>query len=59
MDSDKVIGFVRGLAYAAAMLKRYHIDSEQLIKESGISKEDLLKYADEYDLEILGLIEKN
>lgn len=57
MDSDKNIGFIRGVAYAASMMKKYNINSEQLIKESGIATIDLLKHADEYDLEILGLIE--
>ncbi|MEK3993684.1 hypothetical protein MKY29_02930 [Psychrobacillus sp. FSL K6-2365] len=59
MDSDKVIGFVRGVAYAAAMMKKYSINSDQLLKESGISKVDLLNHADEYDLKILGFIEED
>lgn len=58
MDSDKVIGFIRGVAYSVALLKEYNLDADQLLKESGISVEDLLKYADEQDLKILGLIEK-
>lgn len=59
MDSDKVIGFIRGVAYAAALMKNYCIDSDQLLKESGISKEDLLRHADEYDLKTLGFIEED
>jgi len=56
MDSDTVVGFIRGVAYSAAMMKNYHVDSEELLKESGILNSDLLKHADEYDLKILGMI---
>lgn len=57
MNSDREIGFISGVAYAAALMKGYKVSAEQLLKESGISKEDLLKYADKHDLVILGLDE--
>lgn len=59
MDSEQDIGFIRGVAYAAAMMKEYQLDSEKLLKEAAITKDDLMKYADEYDLQILGLVEKD
>ena len=51
------IGFIQGVAYAAGLVARYGSDSEIILKESGITEEQLKKYCDEYDLENLGLIE--
>ncbi|MFJ7954206.1 hypothetical protein ACIQZG_22140 [Lysinibacillus sp. NPDC096418] len=54
---ERKIGFIQGVAYAAALMKEYSMNSESLIDESGISGDVLLKYADDHDLQILGLIE--
>ena len=48
-------GFLQGVIYSAGLIKQYQVDSEQLLTEAGITKEDALKYADDYDLENLGL----
>lgn len=55
MDERK-IGFIQGVAYSAGLVRRFRIDSKQLIRESGITEEELRKYCDDYDLENLGLI---
>lgn len=47
----RIIGFTQGVAFAAALMKTYHMDAEGLIKESGIPTGDFWKYADESDLE--------
>lgn len=54
MDKQK-IGFIQGVVYSAGLIRKYGLDSEQLLKESGITKEEIKKYADDYDLENLGL----
>lgn len=54
MDERK-IGFIQGLIYSAALIKEYELDGDCLIKESGISIEDLKKYGEETDLEKLDL----
>lgn len=36
--TDRKIGFIQGVAYAAGLCRRYGSDSEQLLKESGIGK---------------------
>jgi hypothetical protein len=53
---DRKIGFIQGVAYAAGLCRRFGSDSEQILKESGITEEELRKYVDDYDLENLGLI---
>lgn len=55
MDAIK-IGFIQGVAYAAGLCRRFGSDSEQILKESGITEEELRKYCADYDLENLGLI---
>lgn len=55
MDARQ-IGFIQGVAYAAGLCRRFGSDSEQILKESGITEEEFRKYADDYDLENLGLI---
>ena len=58
MDERK-IGFMQGVIYAAALITQYQMDGISLLDEAGFKNEDLLKYGEEYDLEILGLIEKD
>ncbi|MCM3109961.1 hypothetical protein [Lederbergia lenta] len=53
--NERKIGFIQGLVYSAALIKEYKLDAEQLLNESGFTTEDLKRYADEYDLEKLGL----
>lgn len=53
MNKQK-IGFIQGVAYSAGLLKQYGMNSDQLLKESGITEEEIKKYADDYDLENLG-----
>jgi hypothetical protein len=53
---ERNIGFIQGVAYSAGLMKRFSMDSKQLLKESGITEEDLRKYVDRYDLVNLGLI---
>lgn len=45
------IGFIQGIAFAAAMVKAKDFDAYDLIKESGISISDFRKHADEVDIE--------
>jgi hypothetical protein len=45
MDERK-IGFIQGVAYSAGLVRRYGIDSEQILSESGITEEELRKYCD-------------
>lgn len=54
MDKQK-IGFIQGVIYSAGLIKQYRLDSEQLIKEAGITEEELKQYADDCDLNNLGL----
>ena len=51
--SQRRIGFIQGVVYAASLLTRYQMDSESLLRETGISVSEIKKYADEYDLELL------
>lgn len=53
MDKQK-IGFLQGVIYSAGLIRQYGLDSEQLLKEAGITEEEIKKYADDYDLENLG-----
>ncbi|MEK4187194.1 MULTISPECIES: hypothetical protein [unclassified Paenibacillus] len=55
MDARQ-IGFTQGVAYAGGLVRRFGSDSEQILKESGITEEELRKHVDDYDLENLGLI---
>jgi hypothetical protein len=55
MDEIK-IGFIQGVAYSAGLVRRFGSDSKQILKESGITEEELRKYCDEYDLINLGLL---
>jgi len=57
MTDERKIGFIQGVVWAAALAKEYDVNAEIIMKESGFSKEDFLKYADEHDLKILGLLE--
>lgn len=57
--NERNIGFIQGVAYAAGLVRRYGSDSDQIIGESGITKEELMEYCDEYDLENLGLINED
>jgi predicted esterase len=51
--TQREIGFTQGVAYAAALMNRYHMDADGLIRESGIPTSDFRKYTDESDLEYL------
>lgn len=55
MNTDRYIGFVQGVVYAAGLIKKNDMNSEQLIKEAGFSEEEIRAYADEFDLENLGM----
>ncbi|MNP61965.1 hypothetical protein D3C76_1572000 [compost metagenome] len=57
MDQRK-IGFIQGVAYAAGLCRRFGSDSEQILKESGITEDELRLYVDDYDLINLGLLEE-
>lgn len=50
---DKKVGFIQGVVYAAAMMKKHGFDAYDLIKESGISSSDIKKYGEETDVEVL------
>ncbi|MDT0160361.1 hypothetical protein [Bacillus sp. AG4(2022)] len=53
---ERDIGFIQGVAYAAGLVARYGSDSEQIIKESGITEKELRENCDDYDLRNIGLI---
>lgn len=55
--TQREIGFTQGVAYAAALLARYDLDAETLIKECGFAK-DIRKYGEECDVEGLDKILK-
>lgn len=50
---DRKVGFVQGVVYAAAMMKRYEFDAYDLIKESGVTVFDIRKHGEETDVEVL------
>lgn len=46
--------FIRGALYVIALHRRYSLDADQLLKESGITREDADKAGvDSYDMEQL------
>lgn len=51
------VGFIQGVAYAAGLVARYGSDSEQILRESGITEKELRENVDEYDLKNIGLID--
>lgn len=55
MDDKQKIGFIQGVVYSAGLIKKYCLNAEQLIEESGITIEEIRKYADDYDLQNLEL----
>lgn len=57
-EDERNIGFIQGVAFAASVAQQYHIDGIGIINESNIPIEDFIKYADKYDLEILGLLKE-
>lgn len=60
MVEERKVGFVQGVVYAAAMMKKYGFDAYDLIKESGITVSDIRKYGEETDVEVLeDVIDKN
>lgn len=59
LDDGRKIGFVQGVAYAAGLCRRFGSDSEQILKESGISEDEIKKYCDDYDLDNLGMIQED
>lgn len=60
MVEERKVGFVQGVVYAAAMMKKCGFDAYDLIKESGITVSDIRKYGEETDVEVLeDVIDKN
>lgn len=53
--NERSIGFIQGVVYAAGLIKEYQLSSEQLLKETGFSMEDLIKYGDPIDVKKLSL----
>lgn len=47
------IGFIQGVIYSAALMAKYQMDAEGLLKESGLTVTDIRKYADDHDIELL------
>lgn len=51
--SERNIGFIQGVLYSAAMMRKHEMDAYDLIKATGIKKEDFQKYGADQDLEVL------
>ena len=47
--------FIQGVIYSAGLIKQYNLSAEQLLKEAGITEDVIKEYADDHDLENLGM----
>ncbi|MED3739363.1 hypothetical protein [Virgibacillus pantothenticus] len=52
IDKTKV-GFIRGVAYAASMMKKHEVDYHELINATGITYDEFKLCADESDLDVI------
>ncbi|WP_409018117.1 hypothetical protein ACJJTF_20565 (plasmid) [Bacillus velezensis] len=44
--TQREIGFIQGVAYSVAALLRYDMDAKELLRQSGITMNELKKYVD-------------
>ncbi|MCY8934367.1 hypothetical protein MOE21_17425 [Bacillus atrophaeus] len=44
--TQREIGFIQGVAYSVAALLRYDMDAKELLRQSGITIDELKKYVD-------------
>lgn len=51
--TQREIGFIQGIVYAAALQADWGADAYDIVQESNYKVEDIRKYAEDYDLQKL------
>jgi hypothetical protein len=55
--TQREIGFIQGVIYAAELTYAYQTSPGTLLSEAGITVKDILKYGDPESDEIIGILE--